>query len=435
MTRTREVGTLWIGGQLSWVEQLCLKSFVDAGQKITLFHYDTIPNVPQGVICRDGREVIDTDDFIKYDKKNSYALFADLFRLHMIHRNPGMIWIDTDVYCQRPLDYQDDYVLGYELPERNRVNNAVLGLPADSPLLQALLDFTTDRYSIAPFLPRAVRQTYAAARDAGAPVHVSQQPWGVWGPMMLSHYIRKQDLAGVVQPLAAFYPVTFRERTMFNRLAKRAESRITPATTGLHVWASNKRELGNNHLGLPPIGSWWAKAVEKHKIQPALAPITGRNTTAFDTALLAQIPRIGGTLTDIGGCATALVISLYMRDKCQIQLVDIAPDGRFGQQADAMAKTRSVLIGHGVAPEAIEVVAQPQDIRPADILLNLHGFGEKARVKHLVPVLEKGRHAHSLLYTDIRKGSGGFAFFKAYGQTEIIMDGADVRRVIVKPAH
>ena len=65
MAREREVGTLWIGGPLSWLEQLCLKSFVDKGQKITLFSYEDIPNVPEGVIRRDGREIIDTDDFIK----------------------------------------------------------------------------------------------------------------------------------------------------------------------------------------------------------------------------------------------------------------------------------------------------------------------------------------------------------------------------------
>ena len=64
MVRVREAGTLWIGGALSWMEQLCLKSFVDKGQKITLFHYEDIPNVPEGVILRDGREILDTDDFI-----------------------------------------------------------------------------------------------------------------------------------------------------------------------------------------------------------------------------------------------------------------------------------------------------------------------------------------------------------------------------------
>ena len=188
MARTREVGTLWIGGPLSWMEQLCLKSFVDQGQKITLFSYEDIPNVPDGVIRRDGREIIDTDDFIKYEQKNSFALFADWFRLHMIQQCPSMIWIDTDVYCHRPMDYDSDYVFGYELPGEHRVNNAVLGMPRDSEILRQMIEFTEDRFSIAPFLPKKRQQTMQRMAKRGKPVHITEQPWGVWGPMMVSYF-------------------------------------------------------------------------------------------------------------------------------------------------------------------------------------------------------------------------------------------------------
>ena len=223
MARQREVGTLWIGGSLSWMEQLCLKSFVDQGQKITLFHYEDIPNVPEGVILRDGREILDTDNFLKYEKKDSFALFADLFRLHMIHRCPGMIWVDTDVYCQRPMDYDSDYVFGFELPGGVRVNNAILGMPADSPLMEALLDFTADQFAIPEFLKASQQEEYRAAAAAGQPVHVSQQPWGVWGPMMVTHFVHKLGLLDKVQPLEAFYPVTFPDRIKFLRRAEVVE--------------------------------------------------------------------------------------------------------------------------------------------------------------------------------------------------------------------
>jgi len=63
-------------------------------------------------------------------------------------------WIDTDVYCHKPMTYESDYVFGYELPGEHRVNNAVLGMPADSEILRQMIEFTDDRYSIAPFLPR-----------------------------------------------------------------------------------------------------------------------------------------------------------------------------------------------------------------------------------------------------------------------------------------
>jgi len=66
-----------------------------------------------------------------------------------------MIWVDTDVYCHAPMTYDSDYVFGYELPGEHSVNKAVLGLPTDSEILAKMLEFTEDRYSIAPFLPEA----------------------------------------------------------------------------------------------------------------------------------------------------------------------------------------------------------------------------------------------------------------------------------------
>ena len=128
---------------------------------------------------------------VKYEKKDSFALFADLFRLHMLAKNPGMIWIDTDVYCHRPMTYDSPYVLGFELPGDHRVNNAVLGLPADSALLQSMLDYTSDPFAIPPFVKPKLQDDYRKAAAQGHPVHVSQQPWAVWGPMMVTHCVSK----------------------------------------------------------------------------------------------------------------------------------------------------------------------------------------------------------------------------------------------------
>ena len=45
-----EIGTLWVGKELSWLEQLCLASFVDHGHRVKLFTYDKVQNVPDGVL-------------------------------------------------------------------------------------------------------------------------------------------------------------------------------------------------------------------------------------------------------------------------------------------------------------------------------------------------------------------------------------------------
>lgn len=431
----RELGTLWIGGPLSWMEQLCLKSFVDRGQRITLFSYEDIPNVPDGVIRRDGREIIDTDDFIKYEKKNSYALFADLFRLHMIRRCPGMIWVDTDVYCQQPLDYDDAYVMGYELPDSLRVNNAVLGLPHDSPVLQAMLDFTADRYSIAPFLPRALRQRFAAARDSGQPVHVSQQPWGVWGPLMLTHVVAEFGLGDRVQPMDAFYPVAFPERTRFLRPARNAERAITPLTTGLHVWASNKREIGLRHDGLPPEGSWFDLALKRHGITPAAAPVAGRARHEFDAALLEQMGR-PAVLADIGATAPALAAMAHARFGCRIDVVDLLDKGGFPDSpTERIAAYRDRVMALGVPDGALRIVARAADLRPADALVSLARFGDSAGIRHLDPVIAASMRPGSRLILDIRKGSGAFPHLKPFGTTAILSGTGDRSRVMLTRAN
>lgn len=46
-----KIASLWIGGDLSWLEQLCLKSFADAGHQITLYSYAPISNLPEGVLA------------------------------------------------------------------------------------------------------------------------------------------------------------------------------------------------------------------------------------------------------------------------------------------------------------------------------------------------------------------------------------------------
>ncbi len=439
MAREREVGTLWIGGPLSWLEQLCLKSFVDKGQKITLFSYEDIPNVPEGVIRRDGREIIDTDDFIKYEQKNSFALFADWFRLHMIHQCPGMIWIDTDVYCHRPMDYDSDYVMGYELPGEHRVNNAILGLPHDSEMLSQMLDFTSDRYSIAPFLPKGKQKEFEKKAKAGKPVHITQQPWGVWGPMMVTHYVHALGLEDKVQPLDAFYPITFRDRTKFLRRASIAEGLITDETTALHLWASNKKQLGNLHHGLAPQGSYLEKLVKEHGIEPALAPIKGRGTATFDGALVDHLDLDEvETVADLTGAARSFVLSLHHQHDCDIQLIDVDGDAKFGNDPQPwIADYASFLQSNGVASDRIRVIRREKDLRPVDVLCNLDGFGCAHRIRNFGEILDRCLHSDSRVFMDIKKGSGAFPFLKAYGTNEPLstreVGGKPVTRVIVTP--
>ncbi|MFN4153603.1 MAG: hypothetical protein ACK4HF_03025 [Paracoccaceae bacterium] len=438
MGRVREVGTLWIGGSLSWMEQLCLKSFVDRGQQITLFSYEPIPNVPEGVIRRDGREVLETENFLKYEKKDSFALFADLFRLHMIARNPGMIWVDTDVCCLRPMDYDDDHVMGFELPGGSRVNNAVLGLPADGPLLRAMLDYTADVCAIPPFVKAKLQDQYRTAAAAGAPVHVSQQPWGVWGPMMITHFTHALGLADKAQPLEAFYPVTFPDRLKFLRPAAVAEGMITPRTTALHLWASNKRELGLRHHGVPPVGSYLDKLLKMHDIRADAAPIRGRGKHVFDAGLVDRLDSEDmQSFADLGGNAQSLALAAWSRWDCDINLIDLDHKGNWPEMPSPwVAPYIDFLTAHGVPQTKIVRISRPEDLRPMDVIVNLSGFGDLNKVKYMGGVLKASLHAGSRMLTDIRKGSGAYPLLRPYGSCETLStreaDGVTITRALFR---
>ena len=421
--RLREVGTLWVGGPLSWLEQLCLKSFVDHGQPITLFTYAPVPNVPAGVIRRDGREILDTDDFLRYERKDSLALFADLFRIHMIAARPGLVWVDTDVYCHRPMTYASDTVMGFELPGGTRVNNAVLGLAADGAIVADMLAFMADRHSIAPYLPARLREDYARAAAAGAAVHVGRQPWGVWGPMMLSHFAARHGLLPQVQPMEAFYPVPFPERLKFLHAARKVERRLTPETTALHLWASNKRELGLRHDGLPPEGSFLAALVARHRIDAPRAAVAGRGRRVFAAGLLDATGLSAVTrFTDVGGGAAELALAAHARWGCGIDLVDLDHRGHVPPEPSAwVAPYRERLAAAGVPAERIRRVGVPA---PAELVANLAGFGDAFKVRHLDPVLRRLAPGTCLL-TDIRKGSGAWPHLRPYGTLRILSTRSD----------
>jgi hypothetical protein len=89
---------LWIGGSLSLMEQLCLRSFLVHGYQVHLYTYGPVSGVPAGVSVLDGTEILPAERVFAYKNgwgRGSYAGFADLFRYHLLFQRGGW-WFDTD---------------------------------------------------------------------------------------------------------------------------------------------------------------------------------------------------------------------------------------------------------------------------------------------------------------------------------------------------
>ncbi|MFQ5624155.1 MAG: hypothetical protein ACE5FS_12270, partial [Paracoccaceae bacterium] len=247
-------------------------SCVDCGHDTTLFTYGPVEGVPEGVRVRDGNEIYPAESFVENSLKGSLALFSDLFRYHMIAREPGMIWVDTDIYVWRPIDIGTAHVFGYE--SENRMNGAVLGLPPDSEALDLMLEFTRDEFPIPPFFPARVRREYSERHEAGNPAHVSEMKWGVWGPLCVTHFLNRTGEAKYAQPREVFYPVHFRDKRKFFRRPAMALRQIAENTHTVHIWAPVKRVSGQRYGGGVPEKSFLDVLLKKHGIDHNLAAVT-----------------------------------------------------------------------------------------------------------------------------------------------------------------
>lgn len=272
MATDYQIAALWIGGDLSFLEQLCLKSFLDVGHHVKLYSYEPIGNAPEGIEAADANEILGQANFLRHNRTASPALHSDLFRYHLLQKSDRTIWADTDAYCLRPFRSQSGHFFGWESDKH--VNGGVLGLPADSAALVELLEFTADEFAIPGWYGATYRAELEAARDAGRPVHVGDQPWGVWGPHALTHFLEKTGEIRHALPQVALYPFLFSERALMLRPGFDASSHVTADTYSIHFYGRRMRARINERFGgVPRPRSLIGQLLKKHGIDPLAAPI------------------------------------------------------------------------------------------------------------------------------------------------------------------
>jgi hypothetical protein len=135
------IQTLWIGDELSANEQLCLRSYLYHRHEVHLYAYSPLKRIPEGVILRDAAEIIPLGRLFK-DSSNTYASFADWFRLKLLEKYGGW-WVDTDTVCLRPFDFPGEYCFSSELNFDGftmDVNNTYIKAPAGAAFLTELTE-------------------------------------------------------------------------------------------------------------------------------------------------------------------------------------------------------------------------------------------------------------------------------------------------------
>lgn len=183
------IQSLWIGRQLSKVEQLCIQSFIDHGHQFHLYTYEEVENVPKKTTVIDARTIVAENAIFSFADgfaKGSYAGFADLFRLLLIQKKGGW-WVDMDVICLNPFDLQQELVIcsSFEGEYGSQVNNCIFKAPPYSP-----------------FLTHCINEVYKT--------DIKNMGFGDAGPFLFQRVVKELCLEEEVVPYYYFNPIFWR---------------------------------------------------------------------------------------------------------------------------------------------------------------------------------------------------------------------------------
>ncbi len=223
--------TLWIGSALGAVERACLRSFIQHGHSLTLYCYDEVADVPDGVEVADAEAIVPRKLIVRHER-GSYALFANRFRYQLQALGRGL-WIDADLYCLAPMQFRDQYLFGWQ--GAGHVNNAVLRLPYDSPVLPPLLEIF-DEKTAPPWLSPEARAAALEQLERTGRVDLSRAPWGVAGPTALTYLLKEHGLEAAAQPESVFYPAHWTKAEWILDPSIDLSMIATVATVTVHLW-------------------------------------------------------------------------------------------------------------------------------------------------------------------------------------------------------
>lgn len=200
---------------------------------VRLWVYEAVSNIPEGVEVLNAEEILPQDQFLRHRATNSPALGTNVFRYLLMKRRAGL-WLDLDIILLAPIKKKNDYVFGWQ--DQQLICGAVSYIPDQSQLLQELLEFTSLQYPVPPFYQMQDQEILKERHRTGQPVHVSDLPWGVFGPHALTFFAIKTGAYVKAVPRSVFYPVYYSEAHGLVMASWDVPSRLTSETIAIHLW-------------------------------------------------------------------------------------------------------------------------------------------------------------------------------------------------------
>lgn len=216
---------LWIGPELSLLEQLSIASFLRNGHEYHLYVYNEPQNIPAGTIVKDANQILSSSSIFQYREYASYAGFANFFRYKILLEHGGW-WADSDTICLKPFDFPDEYVFSSELCDgREVINCGVIKTPRGSPLM-------------------AYAWEVCQAKD---PQKLS---WGETGPRLMSEAVKRSSLEKHVKPYTFFCPLSYSDWSQV--LKPETHDLLDEGGYAIHLWNEMWRKVNQDkNAGYP----------------------------------------------------------------------------------------------------------------------------------------------------------------------------------------
>jgi hypothetical protein len=205
----RIIQGLWVGPELSVMEQLSIASFLINGHDYHLYVYGGVKNVPAGTVIKDANEILPASSIFQYRHSPTYAGFSNFFRYKLLFERGGW-WADTDTICLKPFDFPDDYVFASEICRNVEVvNSGIIKAPAGSCIMGYAWK---------------VCQTKVP----------QQLVWGETGPSLIAEAVIKHSLGKYKKPHYVFCPIAYQDWQKV--IEVNGEIALDETNHAVHLW-------------------------------------------------------------------------------------------------------------------------------------------------------------------------------------------------------
>jgi hypothetical protein len=233
------VVTFW-HGPLDRLRQLCLRSQVAAGHNVTVYSFEPLPGLPDGVGNAEAEAILPHSFSEKLRPPNpdgswrdwTTLQFSDFFRMRLMARHEGL-WLDADVLLLKPVEI--DFAQPFFAWERPRqLGNSVLYLPPGDAIVAAFEDLMSQDELTPDWLALRHRLTFMLSKLRGGSNRLSDIRVAIYGPAALTALARREGRMHHALPKTSFYAV-HAEPKLFFEPADFSALIADPEILGLHI--------------------------------------------------------------------------------------------------------------------------------------------------------------------------------------------------------